>query len=77
MLPRPLLSPDIMAAPDADLIDRFLEMMAAERGVAKNTISAYQSDLAAASRLTAGGLTDADAATLRKLAKTRAAQRRL
>lgn len=57
-----------MAAPDADLIDRFLEMMAAERGVAKNTISAYQSDLAAASRLTAGGLADADAATLRKLA---------
>ena len=43
-------------------------MMAAERGVARNTIAAYQSDLAAASRLTGGGLADADAAMLAKLA---------
>jgi integrase/recombinase XerD len=57
-----------MASSDADLIDRFLEMMAAERGVARNTISAYQSDLAAASRLTKGSLADADAATLATLA---------
>ncbi len=57
-----------MASPDADLIERFLEMMAAERGVARNTISAYQSDLAAASRLIGGQLADADAAILAKLA---------
>jgi integrase/recombinase XerD len=57
-----------MASSDAHLIDRFLEMMAAERGVARNTISAYQSDLAAASRLTGGQLADADATILAKLA---------
>ena len=45
-----------MASSDAALIERFLEMMAAERGVARNTISAYQSDLMAASRLTGGQL---------------------
>ena len=43
-------------------------MMAAERGVAHNTLSAYQSDLVAASRLTKGRLADADAAMLAKLA---------
>lgn len=58
-----------MASSDADLIDRFLEMMAAERGVARNTISAYFSDLTAASRLTNGRLADADVATLALLAK--------
>jgi integrase/recombinase XerD len=57
-----------MASPDAALIERFLEMMAAERGVARNTISAYQSDLAAASRLTGGQLAEADATILAKLA---------
>lgn len=58
-----------MASSDKDLIDRFLEMMAAERGVARNTISAYFSDLTAASRLTNGRLADADVATLALLAK--------
>lgn len=43
-------------------------MMAAERGVAHNTISAYRSDLAAASHLTGGRLANADAASLTKLA---------
>lgn len=57
-----------MASSDADLIDRFLEMMAAERGVAGNTISAYQSDLVSASRLTQGRLAEADTALLAKLA---------
>jgi integrase/recombinase XerD len=57
-----------MASSDADLIDRFLEMMAAERGVARNTLAAYQSDLVAASRMTGGQLADADAAMLAKLA---------
>jgi integrase/recombinase XerD len=45
---------------DADVIDRFLEMMAAERGVSKNTISAYRSDLSAASNLLSGKLADGD-----------------
>lgn len=57
-----------MASADADLIDRFLEMMAAERGVSHNTLSAYQSDLVAASRLTSGQLADADATVLANLA---------
>lgn len=57
-----------MGTSDADLIDRFLEMMAAERGVARNTISAYQSDLIAASRLTNGRLAEAEADVLAKLA---------
>ncbi|WP_411291442.1 tyrosine recombinase [Sphingorhabdus sp.] len=38
-------------SPDRDLIDRFLEMLAAEQGVAANTISAYNSDLTSASIL--------------------------
>lgn len=41
---------------DADLIERFLEMLAAERGVARNTLLAYRSDLAAASDMLAGKL---------------------
>ena len=53
---------------DAGLIDRFLEMMAAERGVAGNTLSAYRSDLSAASKVLGGLLAEADAASLAKLA---------
>jgi integrase/recombinase XerD len=68
LLPKQLPSADPMASSDAHLIDRFLEMMTAERGVARNTILAYQSDLAAASRLTGGQLADADATILAKLA---------
>lgn len=55
-------------AADTGLIERFLEMMAAERGVARNTLSAYRSDLVAASALVGGKLADADAALLAKLA---------
>lgn len=44
---------------DADLIERFLEMLAAERGVARNTLLAYRSDLAAASKMLAGKLASA------------------
>lgn len=47
-------------AGDRDLITRFLEMMAAEAGSARNTISAYRSDLQAASALVPGGLAAAD-----------------
>jgi integrase/recombinase XerD len=56
-------------ASDSDLIDRFLEMMVAERGVAKNTLSAYRSDLVAASAAIGGRLAEADAMLLAKLAR--------
>lgn len=60
----------VVTSADRDLIDRFLEMMAAERGVADNTIAAYRSDLSAASNLTGGKLADADARMLAHLAST-------
>lgn len=44
---------------DAALIDRFLEMMAAERGASRNTLLAYRADLEGAAGL-AGGLADAN-----------------
>lgn len=52
---------------DARLIDRFLEMMAAEAGAAGNTITAYRTDLTGASAVLDGGLWDADAAALTRL----------
>lgn len=58
-----------MSSNDTNLIDRFLEMMAAERGVARNTLLAYQSDLSAASNLTGGRLATANAAVLADLAR--------
>jgi integrase/recombinase XerD len=57
-----------MSSADTGLIERFLEMMAAERGVARNTLSAYRSDLVAASALVGGKLAEADAALLARLA---------
>jgi integrase/recombinase XerD len=57
-----------MPANDGGLIDRFLEMMAAERGVAANTISAYKSDLTFASAFLNGKLSGADAKDLSNLA---------
>lgn len=53
---------------DADLIERFLEMLAAERGVARNTLLAYRSDLAAASEMLAGKLASASKDKLQLLA---------
>jgi integrase/recombinase XerD len=53
---------------DRVLIDRFLEMMAAERGVANNTISAYRSDLFSASQFLNGCLSGVDESGLRQLA---------
>jgi integrase/recombinase XerD len=50
-------------ADDLALIDRFLEMMAAERGAARNTLLAYRADLLAASG-ELGGLAAADGAAL-------------
>jgi integrase/recombinase XerD len=56
-----------LTAGDAALIDRFLEMMAAESGASANTIAAYGSDLRLASAFLEGGLAEADAAALARL----------
>jgi len=53
---------------DRVLIDRFLEMMAAEAGAAANTIAAYRSDLSLASVALGGGLAGAGADALIRLA---------
>ncbi len=52
---------------DRALIDRFLEMMAAEAGAAANTIAAYRSDLSLASTVLDGGLAGAGADALARL----------
>lgn len=52
---------------DAAAIDRFLEMLAAQAGAARNTISAYRSDLMLASEALTGRLVDADADALAQL----------
>ncbi|WP_411340798.1 tyrosine recombinase [Sphingopyxis sp. J-6] len=52
---------------DGALIERFLEMMAAERGASRNTLAAYRRDLEQAAQLAKGSLADADTAALRKL----------
>jgi integrase/recombinase XerD len=50
---------------DAELIERFLEMMAAEKGCAPNTLAAYRSDLGQASARLGGGLSRADSGAIR------------
>ncbi len=59
----------IVAAPGSDraLIERFLEMMAAEAGAAPNTLAAYRSDLALASGFLAGRLAAASPDDLARL----------
>ena len=52
---------------DAALIERFLEMMAAEAGAARNTIAAYRSDLLLASETAGGRLAEADVALLQRV----------
>lgn len=52
---------------DKALIERFLEMMAAEAGAAKNTIAAYRSDLSLASEFLIFRLVEAQAADLVRL----------
>ncbi|MBD3732111.1 MAG: tyrosine recombinase [Sphingopyxis sp.] len=52
---------------DGPLIDRFLEMMAAERGASRNTLAAYRRDLVQAGELVCGSLERADADDLRAL----------
>ena len=56
-----------MRESDAALIDRFLEMMVAERGAAGNSVAAYRRDLAQAASLLPAGLGSADTAALRQL----------
>ncbi|MEG3180526.1 tyrosine recombinase [Sphingomonas sp. LT1P40] len=53
---------------DAALIERFLEMMAAEAGASANTLAAYSTDLRLASGVLDGGLAAANRADLEKLA---------
>ena len=55
-----------MTGDDRALVDRFLEMMAAEAGAAANTIAAYRSDLTLAGEAM-GGLAEADEAALRRV----------
>ena len=43
-----------MGQEDATLVDRFLEMMAAERGASRNTLIAYRTDLNGAADLLGG-----------------------
>jgi integrase/recombinase XerD len=52
---------------DAALIERFLEMMAAEAGAAGNTLAAYGTDLRLASALLEGRLGEAGASEMEKL----------
>lgn len=52
---------------DAALIDRFLEMMAAERGASHNTLTAYRRDLEQAATMITGPLWRADVTALRGL----------
>ncbi len=52
---------------DADLIDRFLAMLAAERGAARNSILAYSRDLRQASAVLEGRLHCATEADLQRL----------
>ncbi len=52
---------------DAALIDRFLEMMAAESGASANTLAAYQSDLLQVSEFLSGSMSGADRDSMKKL----------
>ncbi len=56
------------AGEDRALIERFLEMMAAEAGASANTIAAYGTDLRLASTALAGGLAGAHRDGIEKLA---------
>lgn len=57
-----------MNAGDSALVDRFLDMMAAEAGASRNTLSAYRSDLAAAASALPAGLGQASREDLKQLA---------
>ena len=55
---------------DGALIERFLEMMAAEAGAAANTLAAYRRDLVAASEMLHGRLVEADGDALARLGES-------
>lgn len=55
-----------MTGGDRALVDRFLDMMAAETGAARNTLAAYRSDLEAAAAAL-GSLEAAEAAEIARL----------
>lgn len=57
-----------MTEDDRALVDRFLDMMAAEAGASRHTIAAYRSDLAAAAELLPGGIGQASMESLAALA---------
>lgn len=69
MARRPREGEAIIADGDHALIDRFAEMLAADRGAARNTLLAYRRDLEQAAEALAaqGGLAGADADGLRAL----------
>lgn len=52
---------------DAPFIDRYMEMLSAQRGAARNTLLAYRADLAGASGALPAGLIRADTDALRAL----------
>lgn len=54
---------------DRELIGRFVEMLAAEAGAARNTILAYRTDLELASELLGGSLASADEDAIGKVAE--------
>jgi integrase/recombinase XerD len=54
---------------DRDMIEMFLEMMTAERGVAANTVEAYRRDLIGASQLLSQKLSDAKKTDISKLSE--------
>ena len=58
------------ALDDALLINRFLEMLAAQSGAARNTLLAYRSDLMAASKIVNGQLATATSEGLTKIAES-------
>lgn len=57
-----------MIAEDRALVDRFLDMMAAEAGASRNTIMAYRSDLDAAAMVLPAGLGEATMEQIGELA---------
>ncbi len=56
-----------MIEADRALVDRFLDMLAAEAGASPNTLAAYRNDLAKAADDLGGGLGSADRAAVAKL----------
>ena len=58
-----------MTFEDRALVDRFLDMMAAEAGASRNTLAAYRADLERAAESLGGGLSDADSDAVSRLGR--------